>query len=37
MSNGKRKKSNIEKALEKQNKEMKEWAKKVAERSRKIF
>jgi len=32
-----RKKSNIEKNLEKTNKEMLEWAKKVAKKSRKIF
>ena len=36
MSDG-RKKVSFEKIMEKQNKELKEWAKKVAKRSKKIF
>lgn len=32
-----RRKTTLEKAIDKQNKQWKEWAKRVAERSRKIF
>ena len=36
MSNGRRKKTNLEKAIEEQDKRLKEWAEKVAKKARKL-